>query len=197
VPASTPLARALRAALLFRQPSLDPARLPASLFVDTAAGCDEADRVYRAAIADVLASAAAGDMLATASAFRERVREIRAAARTEIDALLVRSGNVPIDFDPLDVVSPRVGGLNHVEIIRLADLCDRARLQVGGLRADANARIAPLLTEDSRSALATAKRARITAFHGAVHAELAPLGFSLERFSQTVESLATLADGWY
>jgi hypothetical protein len=196
MPESPPLARALRAALLFRQPSLDPAQLPAALFVDTAAHCDEADRVYQAAIAGVLASDAARDVLAAASAFRERVREIRAAARREIDALLVRSGNVPIDFDPLDVVSPRVGGLNHVEIVRLADFCDRARLQVGGLRTEANARIAPLLSEASRGELASAKRARITAFHGAVHAELARLG-ALERFSQTVESLATLADGWY
>jgi hypothetical protein len=196
MPAPPSLARALRAALIFRQPSVDPAQLPATLFDETPAAFDDADRVYRAAIARVLAPDAARDVLETADAFRERVRAIRVAARTEIDALLVRSGNVPIDFDPLDVVSPRVGGLNHVEIVRLADFCDRARLQVGALRVEANARIAPLVSEASRSELASAKRARITAFHGAVHAELARLG-ALERFSQTVESLATLADGWY
>jgi hypothetical protein len=193
---TSPLARALRAALLFRQPALEPDRLPPALFAGTAAACDEADRVYRAAIGGALAPDAARELLATASGFRERVREIRTAVCAEIDTLLVRSGIAPVDFDPLDVVSPRVGGLNHVAIVRLADVCDRARLQVGSLRAEANARIAPLLSESARGELASAKRARIAAFHGAVHAELARLG-PLERFSQTVESLATLADGWY
>jgi hypothetical protein len=194
---TNPLARALRAALLFRQPALDPDRLPPGLFAAAADACEEADRVYRAAIDGALPPDAARELLATASGFRERVREIRTAVRADIDALLVSSGSPPVEFDPLDVVSPRIGGLNHVAIVRLADVSDRARLQVGALRAEANARIAPLLTESSRDELATAKRARITAFRGAVHAELAPIGFSLERFSQTVESLATLADGWY
>ena len=191
------LPRALRAALLFRQPSLDPDRLPPALLAGTAAACDEADRVYRAAIDAALEPDAARELLATASGFRERVREIRTAVRAEIEALLASSGSPAIEFDPLDVVSPRIGGLNHVATVRLADASDRARLQVGALRAEANARIAPLLNESSRAELATAKRARITAFRGAVHAELAPIAFSLERFSQTVESLATLADGWY
>lgn len=194
---TSPLARALRAALLFRQPSLEPAGLPAALFDDTPAACDGADRVYRAAIVRVLSPDAAREVLEATDSFRERVRAIRTAARTEIDALLVRGGNAPVDFDPLDVVSPRIGGLNHVASVRLADLCDRARLQVGALRAEANTRIAPLLSETSRSELATAKRARVAVFHGAVHADLARLGVPLERFSQTVESLATLADGWY
>lgn len=191
------LVHALRAGLLFRQPALDQARLPGTLFVAAVAAFDEADRAYRAAIGRVLAPDAAREMLAATDAFRERVRKTRTAVRAEIDTLLVRSGVPPADFDPLDVVSPRIGDLNHVAIVRLADLCDRARLQVGAVRAEANVRIAPLLTETSRDELATAKRARITAFRGAVHADLAPIGFSLERFSQTVESLATLADGWY
>ena len=194
---TNPLARALRSALLFRQPALDPARLPATLFVAAVAAFDEADEGYRAAIGGALVPVAAGEMLAAIDAFRERVRKVRAAVRAEIDALLVRSGVAPVDFDPLDVVSPRIGELNHVAAVRLADLGDRARLQVGAMRAEANARIAPLLTETSREVLATAKRARVTAFRGAVHAELAPIGLSLERFSQTVESLASLADGWY
>ena len=194
---TSPLARALFAALLFRQPALDPARLPAPLFVAAVAAFDEADAAYRAAIGGALEPDAAREMLDAIDAFRERVRKVRAAVRAEIDALLVRSGSAAVDFDPLDVVAPRIGELNHVAAVRLADLGDRARLQVGEMRAEANARIAPLLTETSRDRLATAKRARVTAFRGAVHAELAPIGFSLERFSQTVESLASLADGWY
>ena len=197
MPSPPPLARVLRCALLFRQPELDPARLPQELFAETAARCDAADEAYRAVIGEVLAPAAATEVLATTRAFRARVHEIRAAARAEADALLARNAHPPVDFDPLDVVSPRVGGLSHVDSVRLADLSDRARLQVGGLRAQANATIAPLLSDDARERLAAAKRARVVAFHGAVHAELAPLGPAVERFSLTVEGLAGVADGWY
>jgi hypothetical protein len=187
----------LRWALLFRQPGLDPARLPADLFVEAEARCDAADDAYRALFGEVLAPAAAREMLAATSAFRLRVREIRAAARAEADALLARNAQPPVDFDPLDVVSPRIGGLSHVDGVRLADLSDRARLQVGALRAQANATIAPLLSDEARERLASAKRSRVVAFRGAVHAELAPLGPAIERFSPTVEGLAGVAEGWY
>jgi len=187
----------LRSGLLFRQPSLGAAALPESLFVETAVRCDTADRAYRSAIEDVLAAADAREVLGTMSAFRAHVRDIRAAARTEIGTLVARVAGAPPDFDPLDVVAPRIEGLSHVDGVRLADLCDRARLRVDALRAEANARIAPHLSEGAREALAAAKRARIDAFTGAVHAQLAPLSASLERFSPTVEALAMLADGWY
>jgi hypothetical protein len=193
----TTLARALRRALIFRQPSLDPAGLTTSLFTETVVRCDAADRAYRGEIETVLAPADAREVLGTMSAFRAHVRDVRSAARTEIDALVARSARVLPDFDPLDVAAPRIDGLSHVDGVRLADLSDRARLRVDALRAEANGRIAPHLTEAAREALAAAKRVRIVAFTGAVHAELAPLATSLERFSATVESLATLADTWY
>jgi hypothetical protein len=191
------LARALRSGLLFRQPSLEPAALPTSLFTETVVRCDAADRAYRAAIEDVLAAADAREVLGTMGAFRAHVRDVRSAVRTEIDVLVSRAARVLPDFDPLDVVAPRIEGLSHVDGVRLADLSDRARLRVDALRAEANARIAPHLSEGAREKLATAKRVRITAFTGAVHAELAPLAASLERFSPTVEALAALADAWY
>ncbi len=171
--------------------------MPLTLFVETTASCDAADRAYRAAIETVLAPADAREVLGTMSAFRAHVRDVRSAARTEIDALVGRAAPVLPDFDPLDVVAPRIEGLSHVASVRLADLSDRARLRVDALRAEANARIAPQLSEAAREALAAAKRARMVAFTGAVHAELAPMAASLERFSPTVEALATLADGWY
>lgn len=196
-PQPPPLARALRAALAFRQPALDVAHLAPALFVETAARCDAADRAYRAAIERVLAPDDAREVLGTASAFRARVREIRSAARSESDALLAASRRAPVEFDPLDVVAPRIDGLNHVDVVRMADLCDRARQQVAALRAQANARIAAHLSDGTRDELVSAKRARIVAFTGAVHAELLPHSAAVERFSQTVESLAALADGWY
>jgi hypothetical protein len=198
-PASSapPLVRALRSGLLFRQPSLAAAQLPESLFMETAVRCDAADRAYRAAIEDVLAPADAREVLGTMSAFRAHVRDVRSAATTEIAALITRVVREPPDFDPLDVTAPRIEGLSHVDGVRLADLSDRARLRVDALRAEANARIAPHLSEAARDALAAAKRARVAAFTGAVHAELVPLAASLERFSTTVEALSTLADGWY
>jgi hypothetical protein len=192
-----PLVRALRSGLLFRQPSLGAAHLPEPLFMETAVRCDAADRVYRATIEAVLAPADAREVLGTMSAFRAHVRDVRSAARTEIGTLIARVVREPLDFDPLDVAAPRIEGLSHVDGVRLADLSDRARLRVGALRAEANARIAPHLSDAAREALAAAKRARIAAFAGAVHAELAPLSASLERFSATVEALSTLADGWY
>jgi hypothetical protein len=191
------LARVLFTALLFRQPSLDAAGLPDTFFSATVARCDEADRAYQAAIEGALAPVDAREVLATASAFRARVRDVRSAAHTECATLFARYGSSPVDFDPLDVIAPRIAGLSHADAVRLADLCDRAGRQVGELRAQANARIAPLLSDAARDELVTAKRARVAAFHGAVHAELAPLARSIERFSPTVESLATLADGWY
>jgi hypothetical protein len=171
--------------------------LTTSLFTETAVRCDAADRAYRAVIEDVLAPADAREVLGTMSAFRAHVRDVRSAARTEIDALVARAARALPDFDPLDVVAPRIEGLSHVDGVRVADLSDRARLRVDALRAEANARIAPHLSDASREALSAAKRVRIVAFTGAVHAELAPLATSLERFSATVESLATLADTWY
>jgi hypothetical protein len=192
-----PLVRALRSGLLFRQPSLGAAHLPEALFMETAVRCDAADRDYRAAIEAVLAPADAREVLGTMSAFRAHVRDVRSAARTEIAALIARVVREPPDFDPLDVAAPRIEGLSHVDGVRLADLSDRARLRVDALRLEANARIAPHLSDAARDALAAAKRARIAAFTGAVHAELVPLTASLDRFSATVEALSTLADGWY
>ncbi|GAC1304568.1 MAG: hypothetical protein NVSMB19_15490 [Vulcanimicrobiaceae bacterium] len=196
-PQPPPLARTLRTALLARQPRIDPSGLPPALFVETVAACDAADRRYRDAIERALAPRDARELLATASAFRGRVRELRATTGAEIDALFARAGRSPVAIDPLDLTTPRVSGLSHVDLVRLADLADRARANVARLRAQANDRIAPLLDAAARDALVAAKQARGVAFAGAVHAELTPFGATIERFSGTVEALATLADGWY
>jgi len=190
------LVRALRSALLARQPRLDPATLEPLLFVETVVACDAADRRYRAAI-EALAPAAAREILPVTSAFRALVRDVRTTIGNETALLFTRSGLTPVDIDPLDLATPRVSGLSHVDLVRLADLADRARAAVRRLREDANERIAPLLTDLMRESLLTAKRERGIAFAGAVHAELTPLGRRVERFSDTVEALATLADGWY
>ncbi len=196
-PQQPALVHALRTALLARQPRLAGTTLAPLLFVETVVACDAADRRYRAAIEAALAPSDARELLATASAFRARVREVRAASANEIAALFRRGGRSPVEIDPLDLVTPRISGLSHVDIVRLADLSDRARARIDALRVQANQRIAPLLNEKTRGALMDAKRARLSAFSGAVHAELTPLGAALERFSETVEALAAVADGWY
>jgi hypothetical protein len=48
-----------------------------------------------------------------------------------------------------------------------------------------------------REALTEAKRVRVVAFRGAVHAALSPFTASIEHYSDIVEALASLADGWY
>lgn len=171
--------------------------MPRPLFAGVVVACDAADRRYRAAIETALSAASASALWATTSAFRARVRDVRAATRVETDALFARAGQPPLEIDPLDLATPRVSGLSHVDLVRLADLADRARATVGTLRAHANEKIAPLLDDATRATLVAAKRERGIAFTGAMHAELLPLGTAVERFSEVVEALATLADGWY
>jgi hypothetical protein len=54
-----------------------------------------------------------------------------------------------------------------------------------------------VLSVAARDALIAAKRARLAAFRGAVHAALVPFASRVDRYSDTVESLASVADGWY
>ncbi len=196
-PKEPALVRTLRTALLTRQPRLDAATLPPLLFVEAVVACDAADRRHRKAIELALSPSSAGELLAATSAFRARVRDVRATIGADVEALFARGGLTPVDIDPLDLMMPRISGLSHVDIVRLADLSDRARARVDALRTQANERIAPLLNATARDALMAAKRERVVAFSGALHAELTPLGAAVERFSATVEALATLADGWY
>lgn len=191
------LAPCLRTALAVRQDAAICAALPAGLFDAAAAECDAADAAYRTTFARVLSKSAARDALALTDAFRANVRALRTAAAAEAAAMFRRAGRAAPAFDVLDVAPPPSDGLTHVDIVRLADLGDRARARIARFRSDANEKLGPLLGDEARDALVAAKRARVAAFHGAIHAALAPHGPQIARFTVTVEALATLADGWY
>lgn len=193
-----PLARALRAGLLARRPELVPDRIERDAFAAALPLLASADDAFRGAIVATLRNDAAQSVLSQTSAFQERVRAIRTRTRAEIAQIYGRSGRTYGDDDPLDVVQPSVAGLAHVDGVRVADLSDRARAEVARLRDDANARVTPLLKPDDVAALIDAKRRRIAAFRGAVHGVVMPIAYGLiVNLSDTVESLATLADGWY
>ncbi len=191
------LAPCLRTALAVRQDTAVASTLPARIFDAAEAACDAADARYRETFARVLPKRAAREAAELTETFRASVRTLRAAAAEEAGAMFARAGRPAPHFDVLDVAPPPADGLTHVDIVRLADLGDRARARVARFRDEANGRLVPLLGDEAREALVAAKRARIAAFHGAIHAALAPYGPSLARFTATVEALATLADGWY
>lgn len=191
------LVATLRTALVARAPRVDPSHLSPFLFVESVVGCDAADRRYRDAIRSELAPDAARDLLAASDAFRADVFALRVATGTQIDALLRRGGLAAVAIDAFDLATPRLSGLTHVDLVRLADLGDRARRDFDGARARANDLIAPLLDPQSREALVNARKTRICAFSDAIGQPLTDLRAEIERFPVTVEALAMLADRWY
>jgi hypothetical protein len=190
------LENALRAALLARSPALPVSDVGRDAFEATVRSCTEADLAFQRSIGATLAPAAAREVLAATSSFRARVRAVRSRALAE--TLHVAGVGTGDSFaDPLDVVTPRISNLSHVAAVRLADVSDRARAEVAVLRRHANERIEPVLTTAARSALIEAKRARLVAFRGAVHAALVPFASRVDRFSDTVESRAAGGDPGY
>jgi hypothetical protein len=192
------LARALRAGLLVRRPNLRAEAIDRDAFAPAIPLFADADEAYRGTIRATLRNDAAQSVLSQASAFQARVREIRTTTRVEIGQIYGRAGMRYGDDDPLDVVQPAVAGLSHVDAVRVADLSDRARATVARLRDDANGRVVPLLKPDDAAALIDAKRRRITAFRGAIHGVVMPIAYGIVvNLNEAIESLATLADGWY
>ncbi len=194
----TDLALALRAGLLVRCDALDPAHVPREQFVDSLALFEAADDAYRQAIRATLRNDAAQSIIAEARAFRIALAAIRERAHAEIAPIYARAGRAYGDHDPLDTVAPSTAGLAHVDSVRVADCSDRARDDAARLRERANGRILPLLRPEDITTLIEAKRTRIVAFRGAIHAAAMPLLLGVAaKPSDIVESLATLADGWY
>ncbi|GAC1420584.1 MAG: hypothetical protein NVSMB64_29520 [Candidatus Velthaea sp.] len=191
-----PLGRALgakfRALTGSNDPAIDSAMLPA------VAALDAADRAYRAAIETILPPDSARTLLETMAAFRAAAHSVREAARTELETLYARSGRSYGDFDPLDAFVPSPAGLSHLDGVRAADIADRAKARIDALRGEANGRIAAAASSapSSTGAIIAAKRARNTAFAGAVHAAIVPL-LGGGPVGPTVEAIAGLAEGWY
>ena len=196
VRAALRLEGALCAALLARAPALPVSAVGEGAFLETVRACDAADRAFRASIEANLTPAAAREVLSAMTTFRMRVREVRASAAAEASRV-ARPGVGAGAADPLDVATPRMDNLSHVAAVRLADVSDRARAHVAVLRERANAQIEPALTPAARAALIAAKRARLAAFREAVNGALAPFAERMIRYSETVDSLALVADGWY
>lgn len=191
-----PLARALGARLRSLISTADAGADAA--FVPAIALMDAADRAYRAAIESALdADDARAAVLEEMASFRRAVAGIRENAAREIAQRYALAGIAYEAFDPLDGYVPPPRGLSHADGVRIADRADRAKAEVAALRRAANDRIAAHVGSRTEAVIA-AKRARNTAFAGALHAAAVPLAVGhTEAIGPLVDALAALADGWY